>query len=439
MNLLMNDESGYIKVVDFPRGSQARKVASSVNFDPELFEGAIIVAVNGTRYTDEDGEEIFGALKNPSRPTTIRFKFADHKDVIDMKDFISKSKGEESDHDLSNCDTHHKNSQNDSVVEAIEFMKVEIEDSGPLGIVFSKSLDNFALIVQDIKTGSDNLSFNLGQKKIALSKGLLLSHVNDQMIIGHGAGMKKAFSVLESACLERPLSLTFIDPYHNLIRLKQSECFSEKGGPEEFVLEVQKLHGAHAIISIRGFRNVDGMAETGGAVIGDKLLFINGEPVGAACNARKLNSPNFEQVMCFLKNPKSYPLALTFGRESQGTSRWAYDSSFDLDQAFTFCVTIDSFDELGCTLEVGSDAEDFIVKEFHGINGPFQRQILSDMKYHKCVGLAIESINGEVIPSYATCDIVMNAMKRQWAVDKNIELLLCNIKKKNLIEQLVNS
>lgn len=50
INLLMNDDSGLIKVVEFPRGSQARSVASRYELDPEIFKGAIVTTVNGSRY-----------------------------------------------------------------------------------------------------------------------------------------------------------------------------------------------------------------------------------------------------------------------------------------------------------------------------------------------------------------------------------------------------
>jgi hypothetical protein len=48
INLLLNDKSGFIKVVDFPRGSQARKVAVDKELDPINFKGATIISVNGS-------------------------------------------------------------------------------------------------------------------------------------------------------------------------------------------------------------------------------------------------------------------------------------------------------------------------------------------------------------------------------------------------------
>merc|ERR1740124_904526 len=87
IQLLMNDESGYMKVVDFPRGGQARNVAEAANLDPEIFKGATITAVNGKRFElpkvplnpDADANEppppppttvpqVLAALQVPERP-----------------------------------------------------------------------------------------------------------------------------------------------------------------------------------------------------------------------------------------------------------------------------------------------------------------------------------------------------------------------------------
>ena len=50
VNLLLNDESGFVKVIEFPRGSQARKVAQEKNLDPDMLKGATIIAVDGHRF-----------------------------------------------------------------------------------------------------------------------------------------------------------------------------------------------------------------------------------------------------------------------------------------------------------------------------------------------------------------------------------------------------
>ena len=49
MKLLMNDGSGDVKVVEFPRGGQARRVAEFANLDPDSFKGATNCAVSGRK------------------------------------------------------------------------------------------------------------------------------------------------------------------------------------------------------------------------------------------------------------------------------------------------------------------------------------------------------------------------------------------------------
>jgi hypothetical protein len=50
LNILTNHESGYLKVIDLPRGTQARQVAQQAQLDPDIFKGSTIVSVNGRRY-----------------------------------------------------------------------------------------------------------------------------------------------------------------------------------------------------------------------------------------------------------------------------------------------------------------------------------------------------------------------------------------------------
>jgi len=52
MQLLLNDkvEKDRVKVVEFPRGGQAGRVAEAAGFDAEVFRGSQILSVNGTTY-----------------------------------------------------------------------------------------------------------------------------------------------------------------------------------------------------------------------------------------------------------------------------------------------------------------------------------------------------------------------------------------------------
>ena len=58
LNILTNHESGHLKVIDLPRGTQARQVAQQAQLDPDIFKGSTIVSVNGRRYGPESQVEL---------------------------------------------------------------------------------------------------------------------------------------------------------------------------------------------------------------------------------------------------------------------------------------------------------------------------------------------------------------------------------------------
>ena len=67
INLIVNDKSGWVKVKNFPRGSQARQVANRMGIDPDTMIGAEIIAVNGrTLDSSLRGDSVL-ALKDPER------------------------------------------------------------------------------------------------------------------------------------------------------------------------------------------------------------------------------------------------------------------------------------------------------------------------------------------------------------------------------------
>lgn len=129
MNLLLNDESGLLKVVDFPRGSQARTVCEKRNLDPAGFQGATIVAVNGIRYTNED--DLFDALRDPNRPKTVQFELADTEDAERIRRFVEESQGDET-----------SKKPKEVVQRKFESRCVEFKDEGDLGIEFANAPDN---------------------------------------------------------------------------------------------------------------------------------------------------------------------------------------------------------------------------------------------------------------------------------------------------------
>lgn len=344
MNLLLNDTSGRLKIVDFPRGSQARSVCMDRGINPIVFNGSTIVAVNGTRY--EVKQQLFEALKDPIRPKAILFKLANAEDAERIKRFVAGSKD-----GAEKNSTAERKGQNDRVTD-FAINAVNFTESGELGIEFSSSPDNFALVVNSLHKCSDGIVFAAEREGVCV--GDLLSHINGQLVFGgSGAGKSKALSLLQAIGSDRPLVLSFVKPY--LVKKlfeKASEILADSGGPEEFNLEERELSSGTKRVVVRGFNDMAGSAETGGVFIGDHLIFVNGTPVGAGCRLLgELTSPNLQEVYEMLHNKQNYPIGLTFAREKKElqANRWTTIGSpqFDVESAETICITSDNFEQLG--------------------------------------------------------------------------------------------
>ena len=420
MNLLMNDDSGLLKVVDFPRGSQARVVCERRGFDSHAFKGATIVAVNGTQY--EDQEELFESLKNPARPKTIRFRLADTDDAERLRKFIESYK--------ASTDTKAIPDERE-----FRFRKVNFLNEGDLGILFKTSNDNLGLVVSGFVEGSDGIVL-AAERSGDVMLGDLLTHINDEIVIKpDGDGLTLAMGLLESSAIARPLSLTFAEPFlhdveiHKVDNAPGLDC---GGGPSELIFNETNEYGKHRVV-ITGFTSVSGMAERCGVLIGDQLVFINGLPVGAGCRWLDTpSSPTLKEVMDMLSNDGFYPIGLTFARrQQQNVSRWALSADeFSDADAETICVTATSQDRLGILLGY-MDNGDITVADFQGVPGLLQ-QAMGKCK-QKCgsLSLAVESINGQIVPSYASIDIVRNALNRSWTNAATTLLILCDDAQKN--------
>eukprot|EP00559_Dactyliosolen_fragilissimus_P006691 CAMPEP_0184869238 /NCGR_PEP_ID=MMETSP0580-20130426/33464_1 /TAXON_ID=1118495 /ORGANISM="Dactyliosolen fragilissimus" /LENGTH=1429 /DNA_ID=CAMNT_0027370603 /DNA_START=37 /DNA_END=4323 /DNA_ORIENTATION=+ len=417
MNLLMNDESQQIKVADFPRGSQARKIAIEKNLDPAVFIGATLIAVNGTYYDINEQNELFEELKDPERPKTIKFSLAEKEDSENVSAFVNKGK--------KNLITSSKILHKLPITDDRIITCVKVEKDGPLGITFTKSLDNRVLVVKDLSNNEETKVFNDGQIKI----GDILTHINDEFLAGSGPdGIEKAFSCLEKVGSIRPLSLSFSKPYIEQITLKKDDDNLEVvGSPDEFGMEELKTEDGIKRIYISGFRNVDGVAETSGVILGDQLVFINGGPVGSGCKLfDNFSSVDIHGIRGMFKDPSNYPMSLTFARQSMHSR----SGEFEIENAKLININVESFKDLGCIIGASSRIDEFVVKRFYSVEGFFQRNLKSQLKSEYHSGLAFESINGQVIPTYASCDMVMSAMKRCWSKDEKLEIVLCDDERK---------
>jgi hypothetical protein len=240
-----------------------------------------------------------------------------------------------------------------------------------------------------------------------------------------------AVELLQAKVSQRPLSLTFSSPFvYNVVIEKpvslQSANSHGIGGPEELVLDEKSVSGKRRVF-LKAYRCVSGVAESSGILIGDHLVFVNGEPVGAGCRWMGLDRiPTLEETNAMLKNDNNYPIGLTFARaKSQMASRWASSNELSDADATTICVAADSFERLGCVLDIGSST-DIVVSDFQEVPGIFQQNMHC---IHNEIGqcnYSIEAIDDQFVPSYATKSIVHNAISRSWNMNGSVKITLCD-------------
>ncbi|GAX24737.1 hypothetical protein FisN_4Hh295 [Fistulifera solaris] len=419
MNLLTNDPSGLLKVVDFPRGSQARAVCEKRNLTPALFEGATIVAVNGTEF--ETASDAFDALREPGRPKTIRFELAESEEAEKLRLFVEASRTEKV------SDGYIRGSPQRN----LEYRMVEFMSDRELGIEFGTSVDNACLVVTSFLESPNGIVYE-AEKSGKIRINDILTHINGTLVAGK-EGPKKAITLLEKSTTQQTMTLQFSDPYmHTVYAQKVSEVPGAdcNGGPDELVLEEILRKDGSKRIAVTGFKEVSGMAEGGGIMLGDYLVFVNGFPVGAGCRWLGVeHKPALDDVLEMLQEVSAYPMGLTFARPKQGSSLW--EASFGEthllrdDEAETICITAESSDRIGCLFDQ-ADSGDIMVRDFHGVPGLFHRYFVSCIENDLQLPLSIESLNDELVPSYATVDIVRSALKRGWNSDSSVTMQLCN-------------
>lgn len=428
MNLLLNDDSGKLKVVDFPRGSQARAVCNEKEIDPELFNGSTIVGVNGSTY--EFQEDLFDALKNPSRPKAILFELANPEDAARIKTFVEGSSGR-----------HGKKKKSSSKIaqnrkpRVFSVNEVVFAEGIEVGLEFMPTIDDLGLAVKDFVEGEAGTVLG-AEKSGTVHKGDILTHVNGKVVLGeNGKGRERALELLQEEGSSRPLSLSFSTPYlFPEIFEKPDDGVSDLGGPLELQLKEEKKR-----IVLCDFENVNGTAESGGILIGDHLIFINGQPVGAGCALMGLHQPpELSEVYQTLRDTSNYPVALTFARPKQQTaSRWTSSSNqkFSADSAETFSITADSFEQLGCVLENKKNL-DIVLSDLFAVPGPIQLAMRPHVDRNGKLELSVESINGQFVPSYASTGIIMNAMNRSWKTNGKVEVVFCDDERKQWVREL---
>lgn len=431
LNLLTNDSSGILKVIDLPRGTQARVVAQANQLDPDLFKGATIVAVNGKRYGPDSQGELFTALKDPARPKAILFKLSKSQNELERIDRIIKR----------NNGSSASLPRNEGVSGLVATVK--IDEEGSIGVRLTSN-DNFALAVKLFLRSPDGDMLPVEESGMVMV-GDLLSHVNSTLVLAaNGEGKQKAFSLLEQVGKMRPLSLGFVKPFQYSIIIKKDNIEDKSlGGPSElqFVEVDATTTSKEKTFVLKDFAPAEGAAEKNGVLVGDNLIFVNGFPVGAGCkllgNGNK--SPAIDEVGRMLKEYS--PLVLGFARAKAKQTRvqtmTSSALSLDIETAHTFSVAASNYHHLGCKFAAGMNGTDIVVKDIMGVEGPFQKQIKDFMK--PIVGCKLESVDGEVLPSYANPQLIISAMKRRWDTTGRVELLFCDERQKEALMDIISA
>jgi len=134
------------------------------------------------------------------------------------------------------------------------------------------------------------------------------------------------------------------------------------------------------------------------------------------------------------------PLALTFARAQakQTASVKSYLSSsplsFVLESALSFSIPSPDYDYLGCTFVTGMNGTDIVVKNIKGVAGSFQREMKASKQ--PFIGCTLETLDGEVVPSYANATLIVNAMKRRWAAGGQLELTFCDDRQRDALRNI---
>ena len=421
INLLLNDESGFVRVVDFPRGSQSRKVATESGVDPDLFKSATVISVNGSEAQKHHQQDVMAALKDPGRPKIVSLKIADDVAEAERVRLFAQSSMHGGD------ETTVVDKNNGLVLAAASPTTVEINitNDGPLGVKFIRAIDDLGLGLATRDSGNEDgaLQDALGAGKLV--EGDILSHINEVSVLGrNGAGRERALEQLQQFGGKRPLALQFIRPSSHLLNFQQL-CEEDLvvGGAEELVLEEKKMEKGGKRVVIKSFEDVAGLAEQNGLFIGDHLIFVNGFPVGAGCLKHGDPMPDFKHVLQMILNES--PLALTFARprrEERWTNVMGSNAVDVIDGAETYTVTAADADQLGCNFSVGQLAGTIVVGSFKAVKGCV-RQEMEKQLGSAILGLSIESVAGQVVPSYASPAMVKAAVARNWPTDitfKNI-------------------
>ena len=422
MQLLMNDGSGEVKVVEFPAGGQARRVAEAASLDPDFFKGATICAVNGWKFAPPKQlpnnqmdatkiNQVLVALKDPARPKSIEFELSESERERIMRLLGKLSNG------ASVEDGADKRALSKTLFETI------IELEGPLGLSFGVGADEVGLVVAGFKDGKEN-----AYPKIKI--GLVLVSVNGEACTGkdHVSAATELFSKYST---ERPMKLKFAEPVTVTKVHSQSQVLNSTSSLPNLkktckamrmlgcpVGELQlseariKEDDQFAVVVLTGYDKVPGPIECGGAQCGDFLLSVNGVPFFVLDD--KDEAEKRVQLGALIEDAASYPICFDWARPLEGSGQVEGGKRMSSEYSLRYSVQVEKKVELG----VGFKKADgyLCISKLAGVAGVCQAENKGGGDGGVVgTGMAVFKINGHVVPRAAAAADVFNAMRRGWA------------------------
>ncbi len=322
---------------------------------------------------------------------------------------------------------------NDKV--SIKSKELVVVKEGPLGIEFSSSIDNNYLAVKSMT--NDGVAMNANDTENSVNVGDILTRINNDPILkGKAPYIQNGYECLEKNCAARPVRMEFVRSHLVKVVIEQNQCGLKCDGPEEFLLKEVRSKDGTSKVFLRGFRGIDGAAESSGVIIGDQMIFLNGMRIGIGtkigADASLLN------VQSMLEDAHAYPMCLHFARQVSDGQRQQSDIDIESEDIKTFSVTVLNPNQLGCRIKkLGLGQVKYVVQQFYAVVGHFNKTITTALG-SKVENFSFYSINEEVLPSYVSCDMVQNALRRAWKNGK-LEMVFCDENVKQHLAEITQS
>ncbi|GMH98574.1 hypothetical protein TrVE_jg8446 [Triparma verrucosa] len=466
MKLLMNDGSGEVKVVEFPRGGQALRVAEAADLDPDFFRGATICGVNGTKFLDpakpvgpQGGpidttkiQLVLAALKEPGRPKSIEFLISESERKRIMR-VLGKLKA-------------HENVEDEDMLRVTkkEVNRVNITEPGTIGLTFGVVEDEMGLKVLGFKESKENDKIKVGS---------ILVSVNGEWVYGgEDGGVEKSTNLFKRYSEKRPLELGFVDPA-TIVKIFENTLPCNSGldvntamigcPSTELILSDarQRETDVYSVVVLTGFNDAPGTLEAGGVRQGDVLMSVNGTPF--FISAEQAESSQRKALWALVNEEKEYPVTFEFARpKPKGDSSASTpprgslvgnSSFFSSENSERYTVKVFSKSELGVKFkktefcgttpkpgQALGGVEYLQIAKLEGVKGPVRRSLLNssrDPSERVGLGMSISRINGHSVPSAATAEDVGSAFKRAWADQgRKVELVFKDVGQEEFIKNL---